>query len=64
MKDASLATAILGVAVLFSGMVAASAAPAPAEPTSTYSFELPASVSSVGGADLSFETKGGASLDE
>lgn len=61
-KDASLATAILGVTVLFGSMVAASAATPTVEPTSTYSIELPESVNSVGGADLSFETHGGASL--
>lgn len=61
-KDASLATVILGASILFSGMVSASASTSVEEPNSTYSIELPQSVSSVGGADLSFESHGGASL--
>lgn len=60
-KDASLATVILGVTALFCGMVSASAAPTD-EPGPAYSVELPAEINSVGGADLSFESHGGASL--
>ncbi|MBC9704532.1 MAG: hypothetical protein H9W81_06065 [Enterococcus sp.] len=61
-KDASLATVILGATILFGGMMAASAATPVEDPAPTYSVQIPQSVNSSGGADLTFESHGGASL--